>query len=168
MPKYCWNGQGMGSCMRLERCSTARFDPGVRANIPEHAAVTTFSSGQWLRDFSKAQPCAGVKVQVERERKCGAAAGEGWQGAAEAHRRLQRAQRGCKERRAARAVLSGPRLGALSKAQPTVRVRIREGCSLWHRVSKHFSAINNLPFVIFQGTLCLYNYWNTYVVDRWS
>lgn len=120
----------MGSHVRLEHCSTARFDPGVKANIPEHAAVRTFSSGQRLRDLSKAQPCAGVKVQVERKRKRRAAAGEGCQSKTQAAKSTKRLQRApfCEN------FLSRAWLGALSKAQPTVRVRIRERCSLWHCV----------------------------------
>lgn len=72
----------MGSPMRLDRCHTALFDHGVNVNIPEHTAVRTFSSEHRLRDLLKAQPCGGVRVQIERKRNCRAAAGEGWKWAA--------------------------------------------------------------------------------------
>lgn len=142
----------MGSPMRLDRCHTTLFDHGVNVNIPEHTAVRTFSSEHRLRDLLKAQPCGGVRVQIERKRNCRAAAGEGCQGKNTGCKE----HRGCEEHHAARPFLSRPQLGALLGLG--LGNASHFGTVFKASVSQHFPAINNLPFVIFQGSLCLYSY----------
>lgn len=64
--------------------------------------------------------------------------------------------RGCEEHHAARSFLSRPQLGALLGLG--LGNASHFGTVFKASVSQHFPAINNLPFVIFQGSLCLYSY----------
>lgn len=88
----------MGSHMRLEHCSAAHTDPGVKANIPEHAAVRTgqrdllnshvLGLGFRLRgrDRANVQLWKGVRGLPKQNAGC-----KEHKGAAKSTKRLQRA-----------------------------------------------------------------------------
>lgn len=98
-------------------------------------------------------PCQKLSLLLESKRKHKTAVGRGCQ----RRPRLQRAPC-CKSLSSGLSPWFGLGLGHVAHSGTVFKASI----------SKHFSAINNLLFLIFRGTLCLYNYWNTYVVDRWS
>lgn len=111
-PMSCdiWSGQCIKSCPPSSLCSTclniAETDNAwghvwdwstaglqaltlvLRHMLLDMLISELLSSGQWLRDFLKAQLCARVRVGFERKRKCRFCSWEGLEGGCQSKRQL--------------------------------------------------------------------------------